>query len=365
MPGQSDPTNGKWWKRIRTRLTTQSTTVDRGTESDKRRESASQQDKIPQPATAPATTKIIPSDPPIDRETSASLPAHSTQNTAQSTQNIVYSKRVDSLRNRRARIPAATPDVGNTSTPVRDQSGLYAALANAAHEGDEELVRRLSVDAGAQVLPGRSEPITNFGSFRYTIQPSPLHEAISMGHTNIASFLLDRFALGGGQNSGPASEFEKKELAEMRDAKGRTLLSTACVAGDAETVKKLLDLGAKTETRDRNGLTALHLAARSPTPSHSIVKLLIDYGADKNAKDDSWITLLQDAENNLLPEEIAILFRPAPSSPRPKQRRKKPRVPLPKTSMDHRLVISNDGNQDRKDTLWPDGVLIRNSEREV
>ncbi|CAH0048103.1 unnamed protein product [Clonostachys solani] len=360
MPTRGEPTDGKWWKKITTRLMAQATKVKHNGESDKRQQSASPQDETLQAATAPDTNRITPCDPIVDRETSHSLPS-------QSTPNPVYSKRVDSLRNRRARNPVATPEgeTPETSTSVENQTRLYAALAHATHEGDEQSVRRLLLESGVRVLPGPSEPTKNYGSFRCTIQPSPLHEAISMGHTNLASLLLDRFVLSGDRHGGPASGSEKKELAEMRDAKGRTLLATACVAGDAEIVKKLLDIGAKTEIRDRNGLTALHLAARSPRPSPSVVKLLIDYGADKNAKDDSWITLLQDAENNLLPEEVAILLRPAASSPRPMQRRKKPRVPLPKAGMEHRLGNSNDEDHKKQDTSWLDGVLIRHTEREV
>ncbi|CAG9985087.1 unnamed protein product [Clonostachys byssicola] len=360
MPTHGEATDGKWWKKITTRLMAQATKVKHDGESDKRQQRASQQDQTLQPATTMDTNKVTSCSPIVDPETPHPLPS-------QSTQNNPYGKRVDSLRNRRARNPAATCEAETLgpSTSVEEQTRLYAALAHATHEGDEELVRTLLVDSGARVLPGPSEPTRDCGSFRCTIQPSPLHEAISMGHTNLASLLLDRFVLNGGQHGGPASGSEKRKLAEMRDVKGRTLLATACVAGNAEVVKKLLDIGAKTEIRDRNGLTALHLAARSPTPSPSVVKLLIDYGADKSARDDSWITLLQDAENNLLPEEVAILLRPAALPPQPKQRRKRPRVPLPKANMDHQSVDSNDGKQDKQDTSWLDGVVIRHSEREV
>uniref|UniRef100_A0A8H7K4C4 Uncharacterized protein n=1 Tax=Bionectria ochroleuca TaxID=29856 RepID=A0A8H7K4C4_BIOOC len=360
MPARGETHDGKWWKKITARLMAQVPKAKHDSESDKQQQIAAQQGQTLQPATAPDMNRITSRDPIVDPETPHSLPA-------QSTQNNLYGKRVDSLRNRRPRNPVATLEAESpeTSTSVENQTRLYAALAHATHEGDEELVRTLLLDSGARVLPGPSEPTRDCGSFRCTIQPSPLHEAISMGHTNLASLLLDRFVLNGGQHGGPASGSEKRQLAEMRDVKGRTLLATACVAGNAEIVKKLLDIGAKTEIRDRNGLTALHLAARSPTPSPSVVKLLIDYGADKNAKDDSWITLLQDAENNLLPEEVAILLRPAASTPRPKHRRKRSRVPLPETGVNHRQVNSNNGNQDKPDTLWLDGVVICHSERKV
>ncbi|CAH0020547.1 unnamed protein product [Clonostachys rhizophaga] len=356
MPARGEATDGKWWKKITARLKAQATKAKHDGESDKQQQSASQQDQTLQPATTTDANTFASYSPTVDPETRHSLPA-------QSTPNNNYGKRVDSLRNRRARNPVATleSETPETSTSVENPTRLYAALAHATHEGDEESVRTLLLDSGARVLPGPAEPTRDCGSFRCTIQPSPLHEAISMGHTNLASLLLDRFVLNGGQHGEPASGSEKWQLAEMRDVKGRTLLATACVVGNADIVKKLLDIGAKTEIRDRNGLTALHLAARSPTPSPSVVKLLIDYGADKNAKDDSWITLLQDAENNLLPEEVAVLLRPAASSPRPKHRRKRSRVPLPKTSTDHPQVDSKDGNQDKPDTLWLDGVVIRHS----
>ncbi|MFO7819329.1 MAG: ankyrin repeat domain-containing protein, partial [Halanaerobacter sp.] len=58
-----------------------------------------------------------------------------------------------------------------------------------------------------------------------------------------------------------------------RDEKGRTPLIYAVISSKIEVVEKLLDLGAKTEIRDKTGYTALQWAVM--LGEDRIVKLLL------------------------------------------------------------------------------------------
>lgn len=72
----------------------------------------------------------------------------------------------------------------------------------------------------------------------------------------------------------------KKSIIIKRNEKGETQLHVACINGNIEIVKKLLESGHLTNIRDHFGWTPLHEAANH---GHvEIAKLLLKYGADIN-----------------------------------------------------------------------------------
>lgn len=72
----------------------------------------------------------------------------------------------------------------------------------------------------------------------------------------------------------------KKSIVIKRNEKGETQLHVACINGNIEIVKKLLESGHLTNIRDHFGWTPLHEAANH---GHvEIAKLLLKYGADIN-----------------------------------------------------------------------------------
>jgi ankyrin repeat protein len=72
-----------------------------------------------------------------------------------------------------------------------------------------------------------------------------------------------------------------------------TALSRAAWQGHQSTVRLLLSLGAKTELKDSNGATVLHMAATQHTTENAdIVKALLEYGAIIDAKDGEACTSL-------------------------------------------------------------------------
>ncbi len=86
-----------------------------------------------------------------------------------------------------------------------------------------------------------------------------------------------------------------------------TPLHNAAGMGTPEMVQSLLGAGAKIESRDSRGLTPLHFALASDTPSLEIVRKLIQAGADVNARDTSGETPLDWAEKFGYPDVIAAL----------------------------------------------------------
>lgn len=71
---------------------------------------------------------------------------------------------------------------------------------------------------------------------------------------------------------------------DRRDARGRTTLHAAVVAGHRRVIRRLVARGIDIEARDGRGETALHQAAASQRDV-LIVKLLLELGADPTAMD--------------------------------------------------------------------------------
>ena len=76
--------------------------------------------------------------------------------------------------------------------------------------------------------------------------------------------------------------------------KGTPPLSDAVIYGNAPVVEYLLASGAKVDTRNRDGRTPLHLAARNRCPI-AVFDALLTAGADIDARDDNGMTPLMNA----------------------------------------------------------------------
>lgn len=84
------------------------------------------------------------------------------------------------------------------------------------------------------------------------------------------------------------------------------LLSIAAKAGDLETVKGLLELGAQLEHVDRTNKTPLMHAAQSKSPE--VIQFLLDEGADLQARDTMGMTPLSWAAFQGTVEAVQILI---------------------------------------------------------
>ncbi|MGR3310605.1 MAG: ankyrin repeat domain-containing protein [Candidatus Brocadiales bacterium] len=108
---------------------------------------------------------------------------------------------------------------------------------------------------------------------------TPLHLASGKGHIEIVEFLLNHGA-----------------DIELEIFNGDTpLLVAARYAryGQYETIKTLLEHGAKVNHKDKHGRAALHDAAMYS--GNEVINLLISYGADVNARDEHQSTPLHQA----------------------------------------------------------------------
>lgn len=86
---------------------------------------------------------------------------------------------------------------------------------------------------------------------------------------------------------------------------GKELL-TAVQSGDTQSVRKLLDEGASLQVRDREGHTALWLAAEA---NHAdIAEMLLSQGADPNARGIDGLTPLMKAVANGNTEAVRVLL---------------------------------------------------------
>ncbi|CAH0055787.1 unnamed protein product, partial [Clonostachys solani] len=141
---------------------------------------------------------------------------------------------------------------------VHGRDGL-APLHCATMNGHLEVVKRL-IEAGAAL-----DVLDTSGN-------TPLFWAAYKGHRGIVGYLWQ--------------DANKK----LRDHNGRTALHLAAIAGRAEVVSQLVELGADKEAKSRAGQTPLHFAA-----SELVARLLVELGADKEAQDHTRQTPLHFA----------------------------------------------------------------------
>ncbi len=140
-------------------------------------------------------------------------------------------------------------------------------IHRAAYEGDLEKVKK--------IIDRNPNQINVQDASGYT----PLHLASGKGHIEIVEFLL---------NHGADIELEIFN----RDT---PLLVAARYArhGQYETIKTLLEHGAKVNHKDKHDRAALHDAAMYS--GKEVINLLISYGADINARDEHQSTPLHQA----------------------------------------------------------------------
>lgn len=118
---------------------------------------------------------------------------------------------------------------------------------------------------------------------------TPLQRAFQGGFLNIAAFLI-------------------KHGANINEAeRGEPLLCSAVRFGSLETVKFLLDAGAKPNERDSYGVTPLMYAASG---NHAdAAKLLLEHGADPQLKNSRGQTAMDLVSHHLPNNEIVALFK--------------------------------------------------------
>lgn len=136
----------------------------------------------------------------------------------------------------------------------------YSALHLAAEHGYYEICQIL-IDAGAKI--DYREPTDEIFP-RTTLCDEPLRLALRNKHYDVARLLCERGA-----------DVNKRYFfgAEIN------------LASDLESLELLLNFGANTETRDRQGLTPLMRYARQSNGMEAVL-LLLKYGADVNAMAD-------------------------------------------------------------------------------
>ena len=132
------------------------------------------------------------------------------------------------------------------------EGGRWTQLMRAADEGDEHCVREL-VAAGAPL-----DLVSTFGA-------SALRLASVRGHVRIAKLLLDGKYEGKGADINLQCDF------------GWTPLTIACRKGNEAVVRQLLERGANTLLRNKDGRTALFTARANEHAA--IVALLEAHGA--------------------------------------------------------------------------------------
>ncbi|HUU20211.1 MAG TPA: ankyrin repeat domain-containing protein [Sedimentisphaerales bacterium] len=144
---------------------------------------------------------------------------------------------------------------------------LEKQIHHAAYEGDFKKVKEI-IDKDPNQI--NVQDVQGF---------TPLHLASSKGHIEIVEFLL---------NHGADTELEIFN----RDT---PLMVAARYArhGQYETIKTLLEHGAKVNHKDKHGRAALHDAAMYS--GKEVINLLISYGADVNARDEHQSTPLHQA----------------------------------------------------------------------
>jgi ankyrin repeat protein len=79
-----------------------------------------------------------------------------------------------------------------------------------------------------------------------------------------------------------------------RNILGRTCLIDAAEFADAATLSTLIKLGVDVNAQDRNGMTALMMAANNNN-SPTVISVLVQAGADVNTKDELGLTALDCA----------------------------------------------------------------------
>ena len=155
-------------------------------------------------------------------------------------------------------MPPSLPQPPNINEP--DEQG-YPWIIKAAHDGNEEIVRKLLV-SGANIQA------THKSTRRHA-----LAEASLQGHQKIVDLLI-----------------EEGCPLECADAEGNTALHHACQKGHLAIAKSLITNGALINASGPEGQSGLHLAMEAPF--QNVVMLLLQHKANVNVRDASFRTPL-------------------------------------------------------------------------
>jgi ankyrin repeat protein len=165
--------------------------------------------------------------------------------------------------------------LANGANPMLVDSEGETALHNAAHHGQVEAGEFLLKLSGKEV----AEQLV---SHKNQNNCSALHVAICKNEPTFAEMMLDSFyakVTGGGA---------LEDLSSAKESDGETPLISAVRNGQKGVIKRLLALGAATETRDGTGDTALLAAvAGDGKDTIAITRLLLDRTAKSCAKVDT------------------------------------------------------------------------------
>ena len=142
-----------------------------------------------------------------------------------------------------------------------------------------------------------------------------LHKATQNQHPAIVQLLLDSGADSDVRNRDGQTPFSlaKSCLAEAiieifhRHIEKNKALIDAAEKGTIDRVKELLEKGANINGKDENKNTALHKATQNRRPD--IVQLLLENGAYVHAKNSDFVTPLHLAKNLAFPEITALFSR--------------------------------------------------------
>ncbi|HAR41694.1 MAG TPA: hypothetical protein DCS07_03555 [Bdellovibrionales bacterium] len=96
-------------------------------------------------------------------------------------------------------------------------------------------------------------------------------------------------------------------LMQTRDAGGKTPLMQACISGDIEAAKLLLDQGAEVNGKDFQGFTSLMLAANAG--NLALATLLLEHKASVTVKTPQGFTPLLFAVAKKHPELVKLLIQ--------------------------------------------------------
>lgn len=158
-------------------------------------------------------------------------------------------KLVEHLIKERADINKSTKEFGDTA--------LHWAVMGGTRNHD--LIVKKLVSEGAEVIP------SNMSKNQFSDNHTPLHLAASRGSEQCMKFLLG------------SKDVNINVVTTMQE----TPLHKAAMAGRESNVKKLLEMGADINSKDKFGNTALHHGAYSG--DHNVVKRLMEAGASRNA----------------------------------------------------------------------------------
>ncbi len=160
-------------------------------------------------------------------------------------------------------------------SPLASLTGINGELIRAATDGNISAVRDL-IDKRADVNAGSRHG-------------SALMLAAFYGHTEVVKLLIDRGA----------------DVNGRADKSNNTALMGAILGGEPEIAKLLIQKGAAVNARNKQGSSALIIAAG--LGNIEIVKILIANGADINAKREDGTTALKVAAQWKRPEMVKLL----------------------------------------------------------